>query len=209
MLIYDIYSIVYKGSASNMDLNKDIAVWTNIMSPAECQTLIDHYDRFQKLNLTYSRLDLRDGVTHQKQDRAVFLLEEESMRLTPNVSYLQNFLERFWNCWAEYCSHYSLLQESGRQTMRQIKLQKTMPGEGYHQWHYEADAIERSGRIAAWGLYLNTVEQGGETEWLYQSIRQPAVQGSLAIWPAGFTHAHRGNPPLSGEKYLLTGWVEF
>jgi hypothetical protein len=56
---------------------------------------------------------------------------------------------------------------------------------------------------------LNTVEQGGETEWLYQGVRIPATQGTLVVWPAGYTHAHRGNPPLSGEKFLLTGWVEF
>lgn len=26
---------------------------------------------------------------------------------------------------------------------------------------------------------------------------------------AGFTHTHRGNPPISGTKYIITGWVEF
>jgi hypothetical protein len=64
-------------------------------------------------------------------------------------------------------------------------------------------------RICSWGVYLNTVEQGGETEFLYQSLRIPAVEGNLVIWPAGYTHVHRGNPPLSGEKYLLTGWIEW
>ena len=30
--------------------------------------------------------------------------------------------------------------------------------------------------------------------------------GKLLIWPAGFTHMHRGNPPLEGEKMYITGW---
>ena len=74
---------------------------------------------------------------------------------------------------------------------------------------FEADSLERAGRVLAWGLYLNNVEQGGETEFLYQQTRVPATEGTLVIWPASFTHTHRGNPPLSNVKYLLTGWVEY
>jgi hypothetical protein len=58
-------------------------------------------------------------------------------------------------------------------------------------------------------MYLNDVEHGGETEFLYQKRRVSAKTGRVVIWPAGYTHVHRGNPPLSGEKYLLTGWLEF
>ena len=57
-------------------------------------------------------------------------------------------------------------------------------------------------------LYLNSVTEGGETEFLYQKRRIKPQQGRLLIFPAGFTHTHRGNPPLSGNKYILTSWVE-
>ena len=30
----------------------------------------------------------------------------------------------------------------------------------------------------------------------------PPVQA----WPAGYTHMHRGNPPLDGEKMYVDGW---
>ena len=58
-------------------------------------------------------------------------------------------------------------------------------------------------------LYLNTVNEGGETEFLYEQRREKAVQGKLLIYPSSMTHIHRGNTPLSNEKYILNGWIEF
>lgn len=192
-----------------MDLNKDIAVFDGVMTPEECQVLIDHYEKLAGLDLSYSRLQIGDAPGHKKSDRAVFVLEQQSLRFTPDTSFITYFMDRFWNCYNQYVEHYSVLSEASKHQVRMMKLQKTLPGQGYHVWHFESDSLERAGRVLSWGLYLNTIEQGGETEFLYQGVRIPATQGTLVIWPAGFTHTHRGNPPLSGEKYLLTGWVEF
>jgi len=89
-----------------------------------------------------------------------------------------------------------------------FKVQKTLPTEGYHIWHYENEMLDVRSRILTWTLYLNDVNEGGETEFLHQSLRIKPKQGTIVVWPAGFTHIHRGNPPLSGEKYIVTGWVE-
>ena len=88
------------------------------------------------------------------------------------------------------------------------KIQKTIPGEGYHVWHCEHGALPLGSRIALVMLYLNDVEEGGETEWLYQSRRVKPRTGTMVICPSGFTHTHRGNPPLSGDKYIATGWYQ-
>ena len=29
----------------------------------------------------------------------------------------------------------------------------------------------------------------------------------VLIFPAGYTHTHRGNPPIGGSKYLITSWA--
>ena len=52
-------------------------------------------------------------------------------------------------------------------------------------------------------------DRGGETEFLYQHKRVSPKTGSLMICPSSFTHTHRGNPPLSGVKYIMNGWIEF
>ena len=64
-------------------------------------------------------------------------------------------------------------------------------------------------RVLAWMLYLNDVDEGGETEFLYQHVRFKPKRGDFLVWPGGFTHTHRGNPPISNDKYICTGWVEW
>ncbi len=34
-------------------------------------------------------------------------------------------------------------------------------------------------------------------------------KGTMVIAPAGFTHSHRGNMPISNDKYIATSWVMF
>ena len=191
-----------------MKIQQDIGIWEQLLTPQECHTLIQHYEMMSSMCLSFSRRQLKDAVSHKKADHSVSMLDADCLTLTPDQSLINDFLRKFWNCYEEYTEKYSLLKEAGKHGIRWIKIQKTLPSEGYHLWHYESDTAERASRFCAWSVFLNTVDTGGETEFLYQQLRIPATQGTLAIWPAGFTHVHRGNPPLSGEKYLLTGWIE-
>ena len=89
-----------------------------------------------------------------------------------------------------------------------INVQRTRPGEGYHSWHFENGLMSYSRRVMATMLYLNDDFDGGETEFLYLHRRIQPKTGRFVIWRAGFTHIHRGNPPLSGEKFLAASWLE-
>ena len=88
-----------------------------------------------------------------------------------------------------------------------VLLQKTEPTQGYHMFHGENINWNVAGRTLAWMVYLNDVEEGGETEWLYQKRKIKPERGTVCIWPGSFTHLHRGNPPMS-EKYIATGWYQ-
>ena len=90
-----------------------------------------------------------------------------------------------------------------------VRVQKTEPSQGFHVWHCDSGNILTSRRMLVATLYLNTIEEGGETEFLYQRIRVSPVEGQLVFFPAGWTHPHRGNPPLKETKYILTTWLEF
>ena len=93
-----------------------------------------------------------------------------------------------------------------------INLQKYLRGSGgYHHWHSEIypqnASCESLHRVLLWMVYLNDVADGGETEFLYQGRKIAPKQGRLVIAPAGFTHTHRGNVAVSGDKYIATSWI--
>jgi hypothetical protein len=108
-----------------------------------------------------------------------------------------------------YEDRFAEFHNIGKHTVYGLKIQKTKPSEGYHIWHSENNDIHNCNRVFAFTLYLNDVTEGGETEFLYQKCRIKPVQNRFVLWPAAITHIHRGNPPLSNDKYILTGWSEY
>ena len=89
-----------------------------------------------------------------------------------------------------------------------VKVQRTLPKGGFHIWHSEQGAgPSTAARCLVWMIYLNdTPENEGTTEFIEQGrIIQPK-KGSVVLFPASWTHTHRGNPVYTSNKYIATGW---
>jgi hypothetical protein len=94
-----------------------------------------------------------------------------------------------------------------------INVQKYVAGVGgYPYWHSEifpSPDGEALKRVLLWTVYLTDDFSQGETEFLHQRRLIAPKIGSLLLAPAGFTHTHRGNVPVGGDKYIATGWALF
>tara|TARA_B100001250_G_C19753304_1_gene768851 strand:+ start:329 stop:1153 length:825 start_codon:yes stop_codon:yes gene_type:complete len=55
--------------------------------------------------------------------------------------------------------------------------------------------------------YLNTVKEGGETEFRYADTAINPLEGTGVIFPAWYPYTHRANCPLSSDKLILTTWL--
>jgi len=62
-------------------------------------------------------------------------------------------------------------------------------------------------RIFTFIWYLNTIENGGETEFL-NSIKINPEQGKLLIFPSSWIYPHTSKIPISDDKYAIIGWIE-
>jgi hypothetical protein len=191
----------------NYEFSNFIGVFKNAYSPEFCEQTIKHYEDMVKSGHGQTRFERRGDLKIHKDDTQLFA---DDIDYIPLRDVTNEFNTLFWNFYYPiYEQEYSILNSSSRHSNYSYKIQKTKIGGGYHVWHYESSSRETSNRLLAWTLYLNDVHEGGETEFLYQHMRVKPEQGTLVIWPTAFTHAHRGNPPLSNEKYIVTGWTEF
>ena len=111
------------------------------------------------------------------------------------------------NAFGPYVNEFICLKDPTGWVSGSTLLQKTEPCQGYHTFHFENGGYNNVARHVTWMIHLNDVEEGGETEFLYQRKRFKPVRNRAVIWPGSYTHLHRGNPPLSGTKYILTGWM--
>jgi hypothetical protein len=191
----------------NVNIKDFIGVYDGFIPEAECKKVITFYEEQNKLKRTLNRISSEGAPALKKQDQQLFCNHNDVDVWWDQLKVMMFNFEAAWKHYDEQTGAVSAFDQDDLH-FTALKIQKTLPTEGYHVWHLEhGKAFEALQRAFVFSIYLNDVEEGGETEFLHFSKRVKPKTGRIVIWPSSFPYLHRGNPPLSGEKYILTSWM--
>ena len=204
---------------NNIKFDNFIMEWENFMDKTQCDEYIQSFEHAKDSGFTANRFNSHSFKKHHVDDIQVFsedvieanrILGDDYLIYQTFSKLFLNFMQKFWQeAHVQYANKYSYILDTQKHAIRLLKVQKTEVGGGFHAWHTESTSLHSSSRFLTFTLYLNDIDDGGETEFLYYPKRIIPKTGKLVMWPAGFTHTHRGNSPLKDTKYILTGWLEY
>ena len=194
---------IYNGENRQISLDQFIGIFPNAINDDLCSEFVNYFNAISEQGLTMS--SMKDSIESGtiRKDELIHI-----PRGLPMQSFPDGLCKALWTniseCFNIYFNKYSIDRPM---TSHNFKVHRVQLSGGYHEWHPE-HSYDAPYRALAWHLNLEVPKMGGETEFLFQSMRIEPKVGQLAIWPAGYTHKHRGNPPLEGQKTYLTGWFE-
>jgi hypothetical protein len=119
------------------------------------------------------------------------------------------YLKHLYSCLKLYHEKYphSVLRH-GVDINELTQVQYYPPGGGYKIWHMERVGLTwpSVSRQLVFMTYLNTVNDGGGTEFYYQNMKTKAEKGLTLIWPSDWPWTHKGEISPTESKYIITGW---
>jgi len=179
-----------------------IEVYDRVVPSRMCKKIIDYFEnnkdlQFRGRYVNHGEL-LRSPEIKDSTDMTLDLLDE----IDPSVI-LRRTIQFYTD---QYIHKYrSTFLISSFSAERKYNLQRYKPGQGYHALHCENYGPGVS-RVFAWALYLNTVTDGGGTYFSEYDKTIDAVEGTFTIFPAFWTHTHKGIVSNTETKYIATGW---
>jgi hypothetical protein len=187
--------------------NNFIGMYQDVYPDGFCNHLINEFERLLKSGVCNNRQSAENTTKTKKEDFHYFMnLRSNPMSPFNDICVNEIFITGLQNCFDDYVDEFDILKDYNLRCTT-LKMQKTEPGAGYHVWHSEQGPDADASRCLVYSAYLNTIEEAGETEFLYQKLRVAPKENTVVIWPAAFTHTHRGNV-VHGDKskYIITGW---
>ena len=183
-------------------INKKSLIGGSYISKNICKDIINFYKKNENLQSVGTVSDTFDK--NKKESTEITLNTSLVLKLFPNYLnelkiVLENYKKKYYY---SNCVYSFSIKEN-------IKIQHYKKNQGFKIWHMENDGSNKYiKRHLVFMTYLNTVKNGG-TNFLYQNITTKAEEGLTLIWPAHWTHTHKGQISKYSEKFIITGWFNF
>lgn len=172
--------------------NKDTSLLDDINNWWETQKALDNYEA--------GMVGSDPRVDKEKKDGIETILNNEDLFKRYYNEYLTPILH-------QYILLYPHSSKVGTDIFYNIKLQEYPAGsKGYSHWHAEIEDLKSIDCHLVFMTYLNDVTDGGDTQFWYQNLNIKPEKGLTLIFPAAWTHTHRGLSSATQDKKFLTGW---
>ena len=176
-----------------------IEIYDDALSLENCDKLIDYFNKSPQVEGVVG-----EGIVDNLCKKSI---ELENSNFTSHeivFSWISPTLKEYTD---RYVEKYTPLKHMGKWGVDDGFTLKKFEGEdeGFKSWHTEND-IRNPYRILVWMFYLNDAQSGTE---FFHHPKIESKRGRLVIWPAGWTHYHKGVTPNKGIKYIMSGWYSF
>ena len=179
-----------------------------IESTSICDELITYFElnkQKQRQGVTLGGVDLdsKSSLDIAISPKDLFLPENKC---------LENYFEALFQCYTDYCVQWPFLNGFANELhIGRFNIQRYEKGQHFQKVHTERAGISSLHRLFAFMTYLNDVadEDGGSTVFTHYGLEVQPQKGHTLIWPAEWTHAHKGSVLLRSSKYIITGWMHF
>ena len=177
-----------------------IEVYHNTISTDHCQEIINRFEQDP---------NQKNGAAGNMINRSIKDATDINLFFDQDNQYNDLIINSLNECIKQYDRTYPFLSRLSQWILSPgYNIQRYHDGQGYFVLHSEHESNGESiARIMAWMIYLNDSPCG--TEFPYQETITNATEGDCVIWPAAWTHPHKGVTPNQGTKYIATGWIEF
>ena len=185
----------------------DDFIWGDFIDTNICDALMLFWEKQDILPVT-------PGQVYEHGDIGVNKDYKDSMDVhIPHqlgVPMVQEYNQALQEVLTKYCERFPFCETSRFQIVEPLSLQCYPVGGGFKEWHTErlSPLPGNVYRHLVFMTYPNDVPYGG-TEWYHQDKYVPAQKGYTVIWPADWTHFHRGRVSPTSEKQIITGWFSF
>lgn len=121
--------------------------------------------------------------------------------------------DTIWSCISDYIQHYRHLWTIPSCSITGARIQRYYKNYGYYREHcdgmpWDSD-FDGNGniRILAVVAYLNTVSDGGGTNFPLHNYTASAEVGKIVVFPTTWQYPHLGTVPYSEDKWIISSFV--
>lgn len=184
------------------NLSHYIRVWDGLFKPELCASFIERFEKLDDRQVRTSEYSWSNDYRKFKE-----------VDVKQNLAFA-DLMDPYYSRIAQVYDHYKLVTGAKffppKHSFENARMKKYL-NDDYEQFGWHADVGDKpsSSRYLAMFVYLNDVDEGGETEFSNVDFTIKPMCGRIVVFPPMWMYEHRGKKPISNSKYILSTYLHY